>query len=366
MRRAAKPAVTLAITAACAAYLVWKIDLRQTVHVLAEVQPAYFATALALLFATIPPLAWRWRLLLRARGIDDRLPWLMRAYLVSYAAGQVLPTSLGGDATRIFETTRRHPGRGGAVAGSVLLERVLGGFATLVLAAAGFVLAYGRYDVGAYLWIELAFVVAAALASVVLFSRSARPLLARLVPVLRRVWLERPVRAVYEEMHAYRNDRLVLAKAFVATLGLQAVRVLTIWLAAKAVGVDLSPRPFFVMGPLLFLVMLVPFTINGFALRETFFVSFLGNLGVGADQAFATGFLFFLLSTALALPGAAILVWQSFRRGSAVGAPATAPAEVLVGLHVEPHGEERELGARDQQQRDEDHGRGRNAVPHRP
>src|SRR4051812_42850260 len=193
MRRAARPAVTLALTAACAAYLVWKIDLGQTLHVLAEVQAAYFVLALALLFATIPPLAWRWRLLLRARGIDDRLGWLMRAYLVSYAAGQVLPTSLGGDATRIFETSRRHPGRGGAVAGSVLLERVLGGFATLVLAAAGFVLAYGRYDVGAYLWIELAFIVVAALASVVLFSRSARPELARLVPVLRRVWLERPV-----------------------------------------------------------------------------------------------------------------------------------------------------------------------------
>ena len=34
------------------------------------------------------------------------------------------------------------------------------------------------------------------------------------------------------------------------------------------------------MGPLLFLVMLVPFTINGLAVREAFFVSFLGKLGV--------------------------------------------------------------------------------------
>ena len=51
-----------------------------------------------------------------------------------------------------------------------------------------------------------------------------------------------------------------------------------IWAAAKSVGVDLSPRPFYVMGPLLFLVMLVPFTINGLAVREAFFVSFLGGL----------------------------------------------------------------------------------------
>jgi cell division protein FtsX len=65
------------------------------------------------------------------------------------------------------------------------------------------------------------------------------------------------------------------------------------------------------MGPLLFLVLLVPFTINGLAVRESFFVSFLGNLGVGPDRAFATGFLFFAVTIALALPGLAIFLWES-------------------------------------------------------
>jgi len=49
---------------------------------------------------------------------------------------------------------------GGDVAGSVLLERALGGTATLALAGVGFVLAVGHYDVGAYLWVEAAFVAA--------------------------------------------------------------------------------------------------------------------------------------------------------------------------------------------------------------
>jgi hypothetical protein len=63
-------------------------------------------------------------------------------------------------------------------------------------------------------------------------------------------------------------------------------------------------------------VMLVPFTINGLAVREAFFVSFLGTLGVGADPAFAAGFLFFLVVVALSTPGAAILVWQGLRGGA--------------------------------------------------
>jgi hypothetical protein len=68
-----------------------------------------------------------------------------------------------------------------------------------------------------------------------------------------------------------------------------------------------------VMGPLFFLVLLVPFTLNGFAVREAFFVSFLGSVGIGADAAFAAGFLFFLVTIALALPGAAILLWEGLR-----------------------------------------------------
>ena len=40
----------------------------------------------------VPPMAYRWQKLLEARGIRESLGWLNRAYLVSYTAGQVLPT----------------------------------------------------------------------------------------------------------------------------------------------------------------------------------------------------------------------------------------------------------------------------------
>jgi glycosyltransferase 2 family protein len=312
-RRSVRVSATLVVTGLCTAYILWKIDIGETFDVLRDAQLEYFFAAIAIMIVTVWPMAWRWQKLLDARAIHDRLRWLLRAYFTAYTAGQVLPTSVGGDAMRIFETTRRHPGHGGPIAGSVLLERALGGAATLALAAIGFVLAIGHYDVGAYLWVELAFVVATFVLAVVLFSRRARGPLRLSVPILRRLRIERPMRAVYEGIHAYRNHPWLLAGVTVLTLAIQAVRVLAIWLTGKAVGVDLSPRAYYVMGPLLFLVMLVPFTINGLAVREAFFVSFLGQLGVDADAAFATGFLFFVVTIALALPGAAILAWEGLR-----------------------------------------------------
>jgi hypothetical protein len=47
--------------------------------------------------------------------------------------------------------------------------------------------------------------------------------------------------------------------------------------------------------------------------REAFFVSFLGQLHVGHDAAFATGFLFFLVTVVLALPGALVLAFENVR-----------------------------------------------------
>jgi uncharacterized protein (TIRG00374 family) len=307
VRRPWRVGATLVVTGLCTAYILWKINLRKTGHVLAHASVGWWLLALAIMVLSVWPMAWRWQKLLAARGVHESLGRLVRTYFVGYAAGQVLPTALGGDASRIYETARRHEGAGGAAAGTVLLERVLGGAATLVLAVVGFGLAVGHYSVGGYIWVELAFVVLTIALGLVLFSRR---IAARFEPLLRI----RILREVYTAMHSFRNDAGLLLSLFALTLAVQAVRVLAIWASGKAVGVDLSPRPYYVMGPLLFLVALVPFTINGFAVRESFFVSFLGALGIAADPAFATGFLFFVVTIALALPGAAIIATEAIRR----------------------------------------------------
>ena len=316
MSRRTRVAGTLVLTAAALAYLAWKVDLRSTADVLADTDLAWFALSAAIMILTVPALAFRWGRLLRAQGIEERLPWLTRAYFVAYTAGQFLPTSLGGDAVRVVDTARRHIGRAAPIAGTIVLERGLGAAATLLLGAIAFVLALGRYDVSAYLWIEGLLVLGTILVAFVFFSRSARPVLRRFEPLLRRTRVDTPLRTLYESIHLYRGRPRLLGGVAALSLVVQAIRVLAIWAAAKAVGIELGPLAYYVMGPLLFVVMLVPFTLNGIAVREAFFVSFLGTLGVAAEPAFAAGFLFFLVTLLMALPGAGILAWEGIR-GSA-------------------------------------------------
>jgi glycosyltransferase 2 family protein len=313
MSKPVRVVLTLVVTGLCAAYVVWKIDLSRTGEILGDTRLSYFAAACAIGIVSTWPMALRWKWLLDAKGIHERPGWLTRAYFVSYAAGQVLPTALGGDASRIYETARRHPGNTGTIAGSVVLERATGGAATLFLAAVGLALAAGEYDIGVYLWIEAIFVAGTIVAAFLVFSRRARAWLRWLGPPLARIRLDRPLRALYEGMHGFRDHAGALLSVFVITIVIQVARILGIWLCGEALGLGLSPRPYFVLGPLLFLVMLVPFTINGLAVREAFFIDFLTRLDVGADAAAATGFLFFATTVALALPGVAIVAVEAIR-----------------------------------------------------
>ena len=316
MTRRTRQVGTLVLTAAAIAYLVWKIELSTTLDVLADTNLAWFALATFIMFVTVPVLAWRWGRLLEAHGIHERVPWLTRAYFVAYTAGQVLPTALGGDAVRVVETVRRHPGRSAVVTGTVVLERGIGGAVTVLLGGVGFVLSVGRYDIGAYLWIEGLFVFGTLALGFLFFARSARPLLRRVQPLLERLRIAGPLQSFYEGIHHFRSRPRLVWTLFGVTLVALAIRILSIWACARAVGIDLDPRIYYVFGPLYLIIMLVPFTLNGIAVREAFFVSFLGSVGVSSDQAFAAGFLFFLVTLLLALPGGLIMLRDGLRPGA--------------------------------------------------
>ena len=192
--------------------------------------------------ATVPVLALRWGWLLAAHAIHERVPWLTRTYFVAYTAGQVLPTSLGGDAVRVVETTRRHPGRATVVTGTVLLERGLGGAATVALGAIGFLL-----SIGAVRRERLP------VARGRLRLRHARPRLPLLralgasaappdaAAASRRFRLEQPSRHFYEGIHHYRGRPGLLGKVLAVTFAVQAVRILSIWAVGE--GRRHRPRP---------------------------------------------------------------------------------------------------------------------------
>jgi glycosyltransferase 2 family protein len=311
LSRPARIALQVLVSGAVLAYLVWQIDLRKTIDLIASSNGWYLLAAYLIFLVTTLGLAWRWQVLLASKGIHEPLSWLTKIYFIGYAAGQVLPTAIGGDTVRIAAHARRRPEAKGEVAGAVLMERVLGSAGTLVLVAVGLVLAIGRYNnIREVVILEIALSVAVVLALALMFSRRTNAWLQQRGGSRK---LARGFRSLWDALHGYRHQSRALLVVLGATVVVQFIRILSIWLCGEAVGLSISPLVYIVMGPLLFLIMLVPFTVNGLGVREAFFIAFLGRFGVDADAAFATGFLFYAVALATSIPGAVIMLRESAR-----------------------------------------------------
>jgi uncharacterized protein (TIRG00374 family) len=314
LSRPVKVGLQLLISGGLIVYLLWRIDLGQTADLIGSSNGWDLLAALAIFLVTTGGMAWRWQVLLASKGIKEPIAWLTKLYFVSYAASHALPTVIGGDAVRIAAHARRRPDAKSEAAAAVLMERVVGSAGTLVLVAFGLALAIGRYShIALLIWLEVGFVIGLSVLLALLFSRRANAWL-QARGSTRRV--ARAFQSVWQALHDYREQPAALGVVLAITLVIQISRIMAIWLCGEAVGLHLSPLVYVVMGPLLFLIMMVPFTINGLGVREAFFIAFLGRFGVGDDAAFATGFLFYAVTIAASIPGGFILLWESVRRGA--------------------------------------------------
>jgi uncharacterized protein (TIRG00374 family) len=295
-RSAAAVVLRMAISAVLIAWLLRRTDF-------AEVGRAFRAADFRLvgLAVLLVPLGYltsvfRWRLLLRAQGGDAPLSFLLQSLMVGIFFNNLLPSTIGGDAVRAWDTARAGVNRATAVA-VIVVDRFVGLLALILFAAAGLLLS-GRivsHVPALALWVW-AGVAGMGLAAVVLFlpSRRAPALLARLGTIFSR---RLPGRfgslpgKIASALFAFQGQGSVLLRAFGWSLALQAVVVLNAWVLARALGVPIPLADFFLIVPLALFLMMLPVSINGIGVRENAYAFFFRAFGVAASLGVAVAWL---------------------------------------------------------------------------
>ena len=297
MTRPVKIGLQVGFSAALIFAVLWQADLGRVADALAGISPRWFLLSLlATAFATLV-MVERWRLLLVARGRrEPGFGWLCETYLIALLLGQVLPTAVGGDAVRAIDLGRR-TGDTAEAWSSVLVDRLVGLSALGVLAVVGVVAGGGGIGRGVAALVLVGVLGGSALAAWLLLSHTARPLIARL-----------PLSSLTAAIHAYRAHRAALAWVFALGLVAQSARVLSIAALAHGMSLPLSVWSLFVLCPVLFLVTIIPVSLNGIGLREATFVVVLAGVGVTREDAFALGLAFFAVGVLVASFGGIALL----------------------------------------------------------
>ena len=323
MSRRTRVAAEAIASAVILAALLWLSDPRKIWDTLSGADGSWVLGAIVVNTLTVPLMAFRWKLLLSAKGIHDvSTAWLTRTYFVALFAGQFLPAAIGGDAVRAVELGRRTHDAPEAVA-SVLIDRLVGVVSLVGLAVVAY--AAGGHSAGGIeeLIAEAVFGVAAAVVLALLFSPRLRGFAAR--------WLEPRVdgrrlaagERFYDALHAYREHRATLGAVFALAVVVQVTRIFVIVMLVKALGLDdVTTSSIFATAPVLFAALILPVSLNGIGVREAVFVYFLRDSTTPA-QAIALGVAFFAVGAATALIGALILLVRFARYGMSAVRPRT-------------------------------------------
>ena len=236
--------------------------------------------------------AWKWQILLRARGTPISLSRCCRIYAAGMFGNLWLPTNVGGDALRATLLVKSAPelGRSDALA-SIAVER-LTGFAALLFIAASALLLRGASSRG---WRTLAISCAIFVILGVLWwllSRVKHPKFARLQSAL--------------AFYARPQHRALLAQAMLLSILFQASQVLLNIGLARASGLDLPARVFWWIGPILSLSGLIPAGIGGLGVREAAAVALLRDWPVSVGQIVGWSLLWQATVWLASLPG---IIW---------------------------------------------------------
>lgn len=309
--------VRLLVSVGLIVFLIVKLDVSRIASHLKGLVLLPLVLAAVTDFIMIVAQAWRWSVLLKARGIYIRITKLIYYYLVSIFFSAFLPTSVGGDFARIVAVSTATERRADAVA-SIVVERIMGFFVLLPVSLAAVPFVARELKEWRLILIAEVVGVAIVLGFLLLLVRPVARLFSRVLDPVFRLFKRFRVRERMERLYGailiYRDSKPALAKS----LGLSVVSRL-LWVAAcyfvgRAFSLNLSLPALLVIAPIVELVRMIPMSVSGIGFREGAFAVMLAQFGVESSLGFSFGIIVYAVFFVFAILGGALYGLGSLRR----------------------------------------------------
>jgi len=289
------------------------LDASKFVRTLSSVRLGFVVVALLVYIAGKILTAVRWALLARPLGFDRPMRQFIAFYYIGMFFNLFAPSTLGGDAGKIFYLARESGAAGRTEAAargliSILADRAIG-MAVLVWIGAAALIAFPSFAALVPAPVRYATFV---IAPIPLVAYGLFPFLAH--------WLEKIPHSLGRKLRdlgdAYWRCPGVLAQAVAISLVFHLMQIWIQILIAEALKFELPWSYAFVFFPLVDIVAMLPVSISGIGLREGSYLFFLGKLGIAADQAIACGIVWLAIVIASGLVGGLVFILYGRRAQS--------------------------------------------------
>jgi glycosyltransferase 2 family protein len=280
----------LLISLVLVSFFIYSLDLREKIHPLTPMGWLYLGVVALLANADRLVMAYKWNILLRAKGVMLSLFDVVRSYYIGTFWGLFLPASVGGDVVRGYQVAAQ-TNRGKDITSSIMVERLLGALATLLIGTAG--AAVFVTTISPSHWKLLSalagMLLLLSLLVVLSFNVGITRWLGRFLPESTRLSKENFGR-LYESYRSYVNCPSPLSRFLALSVLEQCIPILCVFLASQALELRVSFWSSVMFVPIILVSSRMPLGFDGFGVREGLYVYFFSRVGVAGSEAFILGF----------------------------------------------------------------------------
>jgi hypothetical protein len=229
-------------------------------------------------FGTFLLINYRWSsVLLKKPTFRDVLFFTKCTYMGSFY-GLFFPSLVAVDMVKWLPLMKRYKDMGKLkIAGSVLIDRVIGASSFFPVALAAAIMAkFLKYDFPNYLFYVFG------IGSVAVFAFYLMIYFFNFEKYFGRI---KYVNKLIRVMDLLKNEnKRLLVKLFLYSILIQFLGVLPVWFNARFLGVPFPIVAVYVFMPIISLILLLPISVAGFGAREQLFLFFFSQLGIGPEK----------------------------------------------------------------------------------
>lgn len=307
-RKWALSGLKLLVSASLIYWLVSRVSLEEVFAAMRMVDLRLIAVALLLNFVGYAISINRWRILLKAQGVTAPFLFLVQSYMTGVFFNNLLPSTIGGDAMRAYDSWRIGGSKGKALS-VIFVDRFTGTLALLIFAAvAVFLFQTTHLQMPFLQWILVGCVAGGGVVLWLVFSRPLRTISRAYQEVTYRVpkTLLAWVTKFNNAFSVFQGKHSALFWALGLSLLLQANVVTHYFVIALAMDFSVDFYNYFYIIPLSLAVMAIPVSINAIGIRESAFAFFFGLHGVEVSDALAFAWVVYLVLIANGVLGGVI------------------------------------------------------------
>lgn len=288
-------------------YLFYISDLDLFVEAVAKLSLLFVATAWAAYTLITGISAYRWQLLLAAKGIHVPLRTLFSFYMVGMFFNNFLPGAVGGDVAKSWDLYR-YSSRGGEAVASVFLDRFCGLVGLTILGFAGMITTLHVHDSPLIRWSVVGSIAFLLAVITLLWFAPAADMVTRILRTLPGKSIGARLESLYAALHAFGEHKQVLLVVVLISFALQVGLAAYYAMFSAHLGAGASFVHFVLFLPAVTIVSMVPISFGGLGVREAAMILLFNEVGVASAEVLSISISVFVVNTLFSLWGGLILL----------------------------------------------------------